>query len=247
VSLTCVRGCTTKDHRSDCSGDGCKGCMPRPADAPHVICWPDYARTAQAITQAPDVVAHLLTLLEPGGPQERGGEKHTKGDSAPAPLNLNAAADADTLHAELGAWAERIIEERHVNGPDWTGSDIRPATKRYTAWGDRVYEDARLVGVRDPRATARLAAWLGVHLDWAMQQEWAGEMVTQVTRAVNILKGRWPTEEPPKFLTARCPSCGLRSLRRHAPRDVGLPADITCTNPDCMRTIGEEHYAKETA
>jgi hypothetical protein len=247
-TIACIRGCTTKDHASDCPGEDCKGCMPRPADAPHVVCWADYTRTAQAITQAPDLVAHLLGILEPGAAREHGGEKHTKGAAAPAPMNLDAAADADALHAELGSWALLIMEEHpgRLNGPDWTGSDIRPATKRLTDWGERVYEDARLVGVRDPGATTRLASWLGVHLSWAMQQQWAGEMVVQVTRAVNITKGRWQTEDRPTFLPARCPDCGLKSLRRHAPRGYMLPETIDCANQTCMYVhIGD--LVKESA
>lgn len=251
MSLACVNGCTSRGiHYDDCPDPGtCKGCRIRPADLPHIVCFPDYTRTAQAITQAPDLVTHLLSQLEPGASSERGDEKSTKGDSAPAALNLNAATDADAIHTELAGWALVIMEEHpaRLTGPDWQGSDIRPASKRRTEWGEAVYEDARVVGVRDAEATRRLCRWLGAHLDWALQQEWAGEMVTQVTRAINITKSRWPIEEPPKFLPARCPACGLRSLRRHAPTAPGEEAHITCSNRACTQIIDVSFYTQESA
>lgn len=250
TALYCIVGCTVeRRHGAECDDKGCRGCQPRSADLPHAVCFQCLTRLAQALAKTPDIAAHLSSNIEPGAAPERGDETHTKGASAPAPMNLDAAADADELHAVLASWVLLILEEHpdKLHGPGWDGSDVRPASKRTTSWGAVVYEDPRVVGVRDPQATARLATWLNTHLSWAMQQPWADDMVTQVTRTINVLRGRWPTEEPPKFLPIRCPSCQLRSLRRYAPREQGHPADITCSNPACLRTLPEGHYVRESA
>lgn len=240
----CASGCTIRgEHTTACDHATCRGCLPRPIDDPRTICDRCEGALRHDLVAAPDLVAHLRTLLEPavGEPIEHLG-KTAKHPTPPAPLNVSAVAAADDLHAQLASWVLLVIDERRVSGPSWVGSIVRPGTKRKTA-GEVVYEDPRVIGVRDPASTARLVRWLLPHTQWVAEQPWAADMVGEVTRLVRTLTARWPTEERPTYLPVPCPACGCETLVRTAPRWEGAPVMISCYLVGCGHVVPEDRYA----
>ena len=254
--IACASGCTIRRrHLADCgtedgdtTADACPGCLPRPASDGSTVCIVCDGRWTDALTRAPELVTHIRSLIEPGsaGPSEAQW-KHTKGAAAPAPLNVAAVSDADDLHAVLASWAARVVDESGMHGPHWSGSDVRPASRRRTC-GGVAYEDARVVGLTagtDGAATREVAGWLLTHRAWILSREWVPVMVQEVSRMVGQLRARWPVEERPARLPIRCPECGQRALTRYAPREAGWPSTITCD--ECGQTIPEQlygHYAR---
>lgn len=242
--IACAAGCTLRNrHLDDCEDpDTCRGCLPRPSADGSAVCLPCEGRWTHAISSSADLIAHIRSLIEPGqsGPSETQ-HKHTKGAHAPAPLNLSAISDADDLHACLASWAAKVAEESGMAGPDWSGTDVRPASRR-RIFGEIAYTDARPVGLTSTgTATTKVAGWLLTHKEWALNRDWTADMIDEVCALTGKLRNRWPTEERPARLPVRCPGCSQRALTRYAPREPGWPVTITCD--ECRETIPESMYA----
>lgn len=239
----CATGCTLRSrHLTDCADqDTCRGCLPAPAAAPLEVCERCHLKLRHTLASAPALVRHIRGNVEPGA-TVRDDQPHAKGKKAPpAPLNVEALSAADDLHAELASWALLVMEERHITGPDWTGSDIRPASKRRTPAGI-IYEDARVVGVNDWTATLTVSRWLLVHTEWMASQPWAADVCREIPEKVYTLSARWPTEQRPVYLPVPCPACNHQSLRRHAPKGEGLPVTVACEMYDCGHVIEEDGF-----
>lgn len=231
----------TRGHLDGCDDDTCPGCRPvLAADGLQVCGW--HAKYATHVLSAcPGLVAHLRDSLE-RGPKPTDDQPKGKGEKVPpAPLDVDAMSAADDLHAELVSWALLVMEERDVTGPDWTGSDIRPASKRRTPDGI-VYEDARVVGVDDWQATVNVVRFLFVHLDWMLRQDWAGPFVEETTEKVRTIRHRWPTEDRPVYLPVPCPECKCRTLRRYPPAWAGAPITAKCDMGECDHVITEDSF-----
>lgn len=228
-------------HIDGCPIENCRGCLPATAAQGLQVCERCHTRLRHVLAIAPSLVMHLREHIQPGASvtDEQPGAPGKK--APPAPLNVEALSGADDLHAELASWALVVMEERRVNGPDWTGSDIRPASKRRTPAGI-VYEDARVVGVMDWQATLTLSRWLMPHTEWMAGQDWAGDISTEIPDKVYTLLARFPMEQRPVYLPVPCPACGCQTLRRHAPRDAGLPVTVACDLYECGHIIEEDGF-----
>lgn len=238
----CATHCVVRGaHLASCTRDACDGCQPSPAASGLEVCDRCDARIRHALSACPDLVAHLREHIEPAARVPDDSPTPAGERNPPAPLNVEAAAAADDLHAELASWALLVMEERHVTGPDWIGSDIRPASKRLVD-GERVYEDARVVGVRDWHATLAVVRWLFVHLDWMLARPWAGDLCAELPPKVATLKTRFPTEQRPVYLPVPCPACGCDTLRRHAPSYPKAPVTIACDLVGCGHIIVEDSF-----
>lgn len=227
----------------------CQRCGTEDARRPAVLGERCLHRGRGALSACPDLVAHLREHLEPvatGYDADRG--TRTGKRNPPAPLSVDAAAAADDLHATLAAWTTLVMHERGqpdqpIDGPDWTGSDIRPASKRRCATGEMVYEDARVIGVHHWHATLNVTRWLFRHYDWITRQDWAAaDFVTELHDQVATIRARFPTEQRPVYLPMPCPECGLRTLRRYAPRRYEAPVTIACDSEDCEHVISEDGF-----
>lgn len=228
-------------HSTDCPRTDCTGCAPAQAADGTLYCRHHLTRIHLTLTETPDLVTHIRDHITPGAgvldSSPRPGRREP-----PPPLNVTALSDADDLHAALAELAELVMDARHLEGPDWAGTDIRPPTRRRTGWGETVYLPARAAGVRDPVATAAVTAWLMPHEPWLTATEDAVGALDGILRLSGILRHRWPVEEEPRHLPTPCPACDMITLTRHAPRWQGAPVTITCTRPDCSHTIPEDQY-----
>lgn len=252
MSLACIRtnrGCkpTPRRHLPDCehATDGqCWGCQPRSTVDGTLVCDACTWRATHALAQASGLVAHLRENIAPSFARRENMIKATKGNP-PVPLNLTAVADADDIHADLASWVLLVLEEHpdRLAGPAWRGSDIRPAARRRTEWGDTVYEDARVVGTRGNAGdTRRIAQWLHTHQHWILSQPWADDYITAMPDRYWATASRWPIEERPKYLPTPCPDCDRLTLKRYPPTFAGGPVTIACTSVDCHRVVPEDEY-----
>lgn len=236
TSVPCITGCSIPGKHSPTTnhpGD-CPGCLPRPAAPDRLVCWRCCNRAEDALTRAPDLVAHIRDQVIPGssGPADDlpGGPR----SRAPAPLSLTAVADADDLHALLCSWADLVVDEHpdHIHDPGWRGTH-RPGVN-----GQR-----RAVGLTTAGSwhdTARVTRWLYDHLSWSLAQPWAADYVWEVTSTVDRLRARWPIEEQPRWLGQPCPVCRAPSLARYAPTVWLGPVTITCTS--CGLVVPEREF-----
>lgn len=227
----------------------CTGCLPKPASPGLAVCEGCVWRVTHALAQIPGLIAHLRDNIEPGSATPGPNIKRTKGDAAPAPLNVAAVADADDLHADLASWVLLVLEEHpdHLTGPEWRGSVVRPASKRRDDYGSLRYSDPRVIGTRgDAADTRRLAQWLHARQEWILSQPWADDYVSTLPGRYWETAGRWPTEERAKYLPTPCPTCDRLTLKRYPPTFAGAPVTIACTAHDCRHVIPEEEYGLTT-
>ena len=232
-------------HVEDCAATDCKGCLPAVAFGQSLYCVRHIGLIHMTLLQAPDLVSHIREHIEPGSSPPGSSIKRTKGE-APAPLNVSAMSDADDLHAALVEIAELVMDERHLAGPAWSGTDVRPAAKRRTEWGAIVYEPARAAGVKDTIASSEVASWLIPHEEWLGGYEGAVGAIAGLLKLAGQLRGRWPIEVRPQHLPTPCPTCDRLSLYRYAPKFAGLPVAIACAADDCQTVIKDELYAWHT-
>ena len=254
-----VEHAVPRQHGPECPGGDCPGCRVAVADHDRLVCRWHALATRDAVASCPDVVGHLRDHVTPGAAtgDDRGGTR-----DAPAPLSVAAVNAADDLHATLASWALLILEEHpgSLHGPDWSGSDVRPAStrrlegdyvgrgllRRYVP-GPRQYDPARVAGLAAGRGsgpTRLVATWMLRHLDWALRQPWAGVLADELPAKVDGLRRQWPTSERPQHLPQPCPACQLKAVERRAPSCQGAPVTISCLA--CGHLIPEEHYGLMT-
>lgn len=209
-------------HTDTCPGNDCPGCLPALAtDRLHVCRW-HLGRTTRALGDAPDLIAHLHEMIEPGS--SAGEERVTRGELAPpAPLRVDAVAAADDLARVLGSWSARVATERHL-------AAFLPPSRA----GSR----------RERQVTAAIDAVtrLTTHQEHALTARWTPAYVRDLTHEVAVIRAQWPMEERPVFLPVPCPACGSSSLARWAPRWQGAPTTIACEMPDCRTVVDEDRY-----
>lgn len=95
----------------------------------------------------------------------------------------------------------------------------------------------------DPDATTSVAKFLDTHLPWIAQQEWAGEMVTEVGQIVRTLLARYPQAERTRHLAdARCPECERTSMVYQPPTWKGCAILVQCEHGDCGAVVPEDRF-----
>lgn len=265
TTATCARGCRRKGrHATTCDDQTCEGCQPRPATRGQ-LCGPCWGRLNGALADAPQLIRWMRQHVELGSVMDD--DRVDVSRFAPAPLSTDAVAAADDLHAMAVSWALLVMEEHPANlkGPSWRGSDVRPASTRVWVSGlddlgypsrlgyaevtsARVYEDARIVGLRAADATDPVTTWLRIHLDWISEQEWAGEIVGEIVGAVRTGYARWPTEESSRLLPSPCPACDrLGSLAYYPPAFERGPVVVQCQHPECGEVTPEDRFSTYAA
>ena len=226
--MSCLSGCTIRgQHSTTCAVDPCTGCLPRPATPPRKVCDTCRSRLAGAIARTPALIDHLRSMIEPGA---AGGEKQGKrgkSDAPPAPLNVSAMSAADDIVAMLAHWADWITSRRDL------------AASRGVLRGDHG-QAVGLPGLRQP--DLRVCALLAAHLDWALQQDEAGEMVGEITTLVHTTEARWPTDDTGAWSQVRCPECGSKSVHVGPPGGKYMPRHIACRMDGCGRSWTEDEW-----
>lgn len=217
----CATGCRlTGQHQPACDGQDCRGCLPRPAEHGTLCQW-CWTRLTRAIADAPAVVAHLyLTAADSldASASPLTDDPPTRTDPAIDTVLPPAWLDADELTSIIESWAHVIIEE-HPAQP-MRGPQSSP-------WnGDT-------------------CTWMTPHLPWVAAQDWAFEMVRDLTGHLATSRHRWPSAddvEPVRPIDVPCPRCGLRSMIYTPPRYARMAFRVECTDPDCARVFSEDEW-----
>lgn len=220
IPLCYIRDRHAPGHEHD---RDCTGCLPARAEY-GILCAHHRGRLARALIQAPDLVGHIRTELEPTQGLSDGQPRGHR--APPAPLRLNAVDDADLVYAAVAQLAEAVADLRDESGPQEPG-----------AWRDH---QGRIIGVTPAHAVAATEAaarWLHLRLDWLSAWEGipqvfddpdptvpmdSGGFHNFAGGAIRILEaasGRWPTASRSRYIPGVvCPDCDRRgSLVYHPP------------------------------
>ncbi len=221
----CIRGCAIPGRHlvPHDVGDRCSGCLP--VDAVHgaMLCVDCVKRLRRVITDAPDLCAHLRSMIDPTRSAWNFDRAKLSGrpEFAALPLNTDVVEAADETLAILTYFAELFGDEMDYTGRHTfdAGTDSETAyhEARMPAWFlldnlDRIVNDERVEGF------AR--AVLGPNAD---PEDWT------IARAL----ARWPMRERARYSKVACPECDLKMIHRKPPRHQGDEPLYECRNPKC--------------
>lgn len=205
-----------RDGRPACDGT-CTGCKPREADDGLAVCRWHRNRAEDAIALIPSLVAHLREIGKPyAQATPASDDTFSPGDPAERSALPAAWLAADEIEMNLAGWVHVTCEE------------VQPIT-----WPNR------------PPWRGNIVRWALDHLDTMLRQDYAGDMVAELTGIIETTRHRWPTADdtqPVEKLAPPCPRCDTKALIRRAPRYAGDPRRIECTDPDCGAIYTEDEY-----
>lgn len=217
----CASGCRiTGQHQPGCDGDKCRGCLPRPADEGTLCRW-CCGQLTRAVADIPATIANLRTIAQWGqdaSSKPLSDDVHNAGDPALSIVLPAAWLDADELASFIDSWAHVVMDE-HPNQP-MRGPNASP-------WNGDV------------------VAWITPHLPWIITQDWAFEMVRDLTGHMATMRHKWPSAddvEPVRTIDVPCPRCGLMSMIYTPPRYARQAFRVECTDPDCARVFSEDEW-----
>lgn len=240
----CVRGCTYRGrHRVTCAEASpearllaaiftdlasapekpCTGCEPREAYDGAMLCERCIVRLRQAIEDAPDLIGHLRTLIDPRKATAYDADKLNSGAHvhAPAPMNVDQVDAADTIIVNLSWWAGYFDESGALKSLTGLPSTITP-------------EDA--FDVANELATALLTV-LPEACNDSMTRMFANAFLSfpedREAWSFAKAKARFPMEERAKWHRVPCPACGLRTVWVTPPARFGLSTRYVCKNDAC--------------
>lgn len=249
----CLTGCSSFGaHKPGCEDEECRGCVPREASEGGLCgrCWGNLQRD---IRTAPSIVDWIREHVVPSSQQALmqestvkvrgprtdsegafyiGLASPTRGSEGFEPLSASAVDDADELHAELTSWALLILEQHPSRL-----NPRRPVGQRRNHAGE-------VVGIMpDSDATTSVCKFLATHLEWAADQEWVGDMVSEVGKLVRTFLARYPQAERSRYLAdVRCPACERTSMTYTPPAWAGQPFLVQCDHHACGCIVPESHF-----
>lgn len=277
TSTPCAEGCVYRGrHLDECDTTACTGCLPRPAEF-GLLCAFGWQRLHSDVVDIATLVHHLRDVAEPHATAKAPTDgPRAPGDPAEASVLPDALTAADELHAALAEVADVILDTHpraqlpaegvvigvdkatktpvtgphpnRLDPPDERGVWRSPqALKTDNATGEQYVVRSRVIGIRHPQATDRLAAWVLPLLPWVAQQEWVTEVRNDLATIVSTTRARWPLEDRPRTVPVPCPHCGHLSLHRSPPTRFRGLEYVACSNPECGRMLTEDewHTARE--
>ena len=144
-AIACIRGCRQGGrHLSDCPGDECVGCQPRPvAREGGLLCWPCRRRLTEWLAAGENSLAHAeARLVEEIHAPVRATAYDTdriqssSEDGAPTPLNLARHDALAETRRWCAYWLQEWCHERGLHGPDDHG--VKSATSYLHQWVDQL-------------------------------------------------------------------------------------------------------------
>lgn len=256
----CLRGCTIRRQHTptppdDHDDDTCTGCLPRPAAHGNLCDW-CWQRLNADVVDSPSLARYLWAVAR-SGEVDRAGVAIRGGDPAERTV-IHPAIDAlDGVHAVLASWAHLILEE-HPNGHQMRGPDERAVRLTHTTKQldpdefPHMDDEPRFwvrspeaAGVRNPEATSALVKWLLPLLRWCSEQEWAGEMRSEIANVVRTTAARYPIEERTRPVPGiTCPACGRVSLVFDPPTPERHTTQVNCATRGCGVIYSEDDFKR---
>ena len=236
---SCIRGCVYRDgHTPGCAGDvrsasyageRCTGCEPAPALEGALICEHCMNRLRRTLTDAPDLCAHLRSLIDPSKAavydQEKLGGKPPSESQPPMSADLVDAADA--VLQILVYWARYFGDitgyRKHADG---FRSTISIEQAHGVAQWATDYLLANLETIANDTLVRLFAAAV---IDSPADPDPKSSVEWTIAKALR----RWPMTERPRFARLPCPGCELRTVLVRPPRSEGDERLYECTNEAC--------------
>ncbi|MEX1078898.1 MAG: hypothetical protein WED09_07305 [Homoserinimonas sp.] len=161
-------------------------------------------RTRKHLEQAPDLVAHMLTLVTPGG--GGGGDKVSGTRDISLPLNARALEDANSVYAQLVNWSISHARALGVKPPSialgWARRDRD--CDGFPSWA--TIGDAAAL-------THDIADWLIIGADRIAALTVADDYYEDIRTIITPLYGRYPqAPRRPSFASRECAVCGRKTV-----------------------------------
>jgi hypothetical protein len=204
-------------------GEICAGCLPVEALDGAMLCDACVKRLRRTITDAPDLVAHLRSMIDPrrsGWNFDRPSLSRSRGGSK-LPMNTDMVEAADEVVGILTHFADVFGDEMDYSG--------------------RRRLEAGAGAIAGYDAAALPAFWLLEHLDRIINdvrvegfaRAVLGPMADPEDWTIAKALGRWPMRERARWAKPRCPQCKLRMVIAKPPRHAGDRKAYECMNPKC--------------
>lgn len=193
------------------------------------LCRGHLTRLQDLIASTPRTVEWMREQIEPSNsaPDRSNGYLKPATKEPPLPISAAAVDSADEELIFLCEWADQVAKDRGEIGPDLSGarttwrSTYRPLTP--------LQQERRVVGFRaiDP-ATVNgtvngVARYLLDRLDWISEQEWAGEMMTELAQNRRSHTNRWPLGDTTRRARGlRCNECHRETIVVHPPANAPM-------------------------
>lgn len=244
--IDCVNGCVQwQCHLPGCVDSTCRGCVPRAADA-GVLCAFCFQRLVGNVVDIPGIHAHLLGMASAG--VSSGKSQESRGRSVPGSrvLYRPALAAAEEIASLLGSWADEIVRLhpgsiRPPSSLGWRFSEPSRAIDDET--GEAYIPSANRLGASQS-AVESLVRWMLPHMSWIRDQEWVGDMASELSREVSTAKARWPIEERSHHVPMPCPYCAQRALVYVPPSEYQSSAMVSCENNECGHMWLEDAWTR---
>lgn len=196
-------------------------------------------RTKRHLQAAPDMVAHILTLVTSTG--GGGGDKVSGGsDPQRLPLNASALEDANGLYAKLIKWAIGHSIALNLVPPAITLGWLRKETSPdgFPSWATRTDAYELLKSVTD---------WLIAAEHHIASRSIAVVYYDDVQEIIGPLYGRYPIAPPrPRFASRECLVCGKHTVIVNFGDDGEVSVACTyCGHP--VPASAHESYLEEKA
>ena len=222
MSACLVPGCVVRGQHIPESPhlDDCKGCLPREAFDPWVVCRWHGVRFGDTLDSLRPFLGHLREIGKPyAQAAPLGAEAHGTPEGY---ANLaEAIITADELEQDV-EWIVRAVVD-----------DAWPVLRRRVSFPSRAPWDGNML------------AWLIDHADLALCLPSAADSIAALLSDAETTRHRWPTADdtrPALALDLPCPRCGLKSLFRRPVMFEGQTERIDCTDPDCGRIFTRDEY-----
>lgn len=218
----CLRGCTFPE------GDTV------PAEYGAYLCSRCIRRLRHAIIEAPDLCAHLRSMIDPmksgwnftqPEPTYDGPTTKRPSSSSKPPMSADVVDAADEVLAILTYYAELFgdpMEYREHSFP--AGADSVAAY--YLARVPATFLVDRLPEIV---ADHRVDGFARAVLDASRDEEPEEEIEWSIAKAAR----RWPMHERDRWAREACPQCDTRMVRVRPPRVFGQPPLFWCVNESC--------------
>ncbi|GAB6902503.1 hypothetical protein [Kineosporia succinea] len=171
------------EHVLGCEDERCRGCAPRPAEPPLLVCTPCRLRTEDHLTELPALRVDLLTPTRPragGGPSLEDAVRDrtpTTLAEVRSPASDAALSERHDLRDLVLKWVRYLID--HHGTPAW---DVRTGAYRY------ILEHYRLL---------------------LADVDQAATFVEQLDDALRRARRRAYPSGPPGQALGECPTCGV--------------------------------------